>query len=50
MVTHDPADATRIADDVVLVAEGAALPPVPTTEIFVNPPAALLAYLGGEMG
>lgn len=46
MVTHDPADAKRIADDVVLVADGVAVPPVPTAEIFASPPEALLSYLG----
>ncbi len=46
MVTHDPADAKRIADNVVLVSDGVALPPVPTDAIFENPPPALQAYLG----
>ncbi|KJZ19448.1 thiamine ABC transporter ATP-binding protein [Loktanella sp. S4079] len=46
MVTHDPNDAKRIADEVVLVAEGVAHSPVPTHEIFENPPQALRAYLG----
>lgn len=50
MVTHDPADAKRIAGEVVLVADGAAMPPVATDMLFANPPAALAAYLGGEMG
>ncbi len=46
MVTHDPADAQRFASHVVLVAGGVAAPPVPTEEIFANPPPALRAYLG----
>lgn len=46
MVSHDPADAKRIADQVIVVAEGQAAPPVATDELFANPPAALQAYLG----
>lgn len=46
MVSHDPADARRIADQVVLVAEGRAHPPQPTAELLDNPPPALKAYLG----
>ncbi|MBY6135741.1 ATP-binding cassette domain-containing protein [Nocardioides marinus] len=46
MVSHEPADARRIADQVVLVAEGRAHPPQPTTELLDNPPPALKAYLG----
>ncbi len=46
MVTHDPQDALQVAEQVVLVADGAAHPPVPTAEIFRNPPAALRDYLG----
>lgn len=46
MVTHDPADARRIADDVVLVADGQATPPVATKDLFENPPRALADYLG----
>jgi thiamine transport system ATP-binding protein len=48
LVTHDPADARRIAANVVVVAEGAAAPPMPTRELFANPPAALGAYLGRD--
>ena len=47
IVTHEPEDAQRIADSVVLVAEGRAHPPVATAQIFDNPPPALRAYLGG---
>ena len=50
MVTHDPADAKRIADDVVLVAEGRAAAPVATAELFANPPAVLADYLGQKVG
>ncbi len=46
MVCHEPADARRIADQVVLVAEGRAHPPQPTAELLDNPPPALKAYLG----
>lgn len=46
MVSHDPKDARRIADQVVLVAEGTAQPPQPTSVLLDNPPPALRAYLG----
>ncbi|AHD11184.1 thiamine ABC transporter ATP-binding protein [Phaeobacter gallaeciensis] len=46
MVSHDPADARRIADQVVLVADGVAHPPMATAELLDNPPPALKAYLG----
>lgn len=46
MVSHDPQDARRIADQVVLVAEGKAHPPLATAELLDNPPPALKAYLG----
>lgn len=46
MVSHDPKDARRIADRVVLVAEGKAHPPRPTADLLDNPPPALRAYLG----
>jgi thiamine transport system ATP-binding protein len=46
MVTHDPADALRFADQTVLVADGVAQPPQATKALFDNPPAALAAYLG----
>ncbi len=50
MVTHDPADAKRIADQVVLVADGVAAAPVGTDALFADPPAALVSYLGVGMG
>ncbi|MES0809682.1 ATP-binding cassette domain-containing protein [Roseibium sp. SCPC15] len=46
MVSHAPEDARRIADRTVLVADGIAHPPVPTSELFENPPPALRDYLG----
>lgn len=46
MVTHDPADARRFAQDIVLVAEHAAHAPVPTETFFANPPKAFREYLG----
>jgi thiamine transport system ATP-binding protein len=46
MVTHDPADARRIADMVALVDAGEVQAPVVTEVLFDNPPAALKAYLG----
>ncbi|WP_342077224.1 ATP-binding cassette domain-containing protein [Yoonia sp. SS1-5] len=49
MVTHDPADALRIADETVLLADGAAAAPTATGPLFAAPPPALAAYLG-KMG
>lgn len=46
MVSHDPGDARRIADQVVLVAEGLAYAPQATGELLDNPPPALRDYLG----
>lgn len=46
MVTHDPADARRIADQTILVADGAAHPPQNTALLFQSPPQALKDYLG----
>ncbi len=46
MVTHDPDDAARIADDIILVADGKAAPPVPAKELLAHPPEALRHYLG----
>lgn len=46
MVTHDPNDAKRFADKTVLVANGIASAPVPTANLFANPPQALTDYLG----
>lgn len=46
MVTHDPRDAQRVADQVVLVADGTAQVPQETHAIFAEPPEALKDYLG----
>ncbi|KAE9630966.1 thiamine ABC transporter ATP-binding protein [Parasedimentitalea maritima] len=46
MVSHDPNDARRIADQVVLVADSQAHPPMETAALLDNPPPALKAYLG----
>lgn len=46
MVSHDPADARRIADQVILVEGGVAHPPQDTKTLLDNPPPALRAYLG----
>jgi thiamine transport system ATP-binding protein len=49
MVTHDPADARRIADHVAWVADGVVHAPQPTAAIFADPPSGLRGYLG-KMG
>lgn len=46
MVTHDPQDVRRIADDVIFVEGGQAGAPRPATALLENPPPALRAYLG----
>lgn len=46
MITHDPADALRLCDQTVLVADGVAAAPQPTAALLANPPAALRSYLG----
>jgi len=46
MVTHDPNDAQSVADQVVLVSDGVAMPPAATEALFANPPQALQDYLG----
>jgi len=46
MVTHEPNDASRIADETVVVADGQASAPKPTDQLFADPPRALAAYLG----
>ena len=46
MVTHDPQDALRIADQTVLVADGQAHAPQVTADLMKNPPPALRDYLG----
>ncbi|WP_299133008.1 thiamine ABC transporter ATP-binding protein [uncultured Amaricoccus sp.] len=46
MVTHDPRDALRIAEQTVLVMDGAVAPPAATGPLLADPPPALRAYLG----
>ncbi len=48
LVTHDPGDALRFADEVVLVADGQVHAPVPAAQMMADPPAALRAYLGAQ--
>ena len=50
LVTHDPRDARRFAQRVVLVADGRAAAPVDTEVLFADPPPALRAYLGPTSG
>ncbi|SLN34647.1 thiamine ABC transporter ATP-binding protein [Pseudooctadecabacter jejudonensis] len=44
MITHDPADAGRIADAVIGVVPGRALPPVPTQTFLTDPPDEMRDY------
>ena len=46
MVTHDPGDARRIADQIAVVADGHVSAPVATEVLLADPPPALAAYLG----
>ncbi len=46
LVSHDPQDARRFAEEPVLVADGVAHAPVETQALFNAPPEALRAYLG----
>ena len=46
MVTHDPSDARRVADQVIFLASGVASPPVDTARLFADPPPELKNYLG----
>lgn len=46
MVSHDPADARRIATLTSLVADQTVSAPAPTDMVFANPPEALKKYLG----
>ena len=46
MVSHDPADARRVAAQTVLVADSKAHAPQPTAQLLDNPPPVLAAYLG----
>jgi thiamine transport system ATP-binding protein len=46
MVTHDPADAARVADAVIGVVAGKAWEPIETARFLNDPPAAFIDYLG----
>ena len=46
LVTHNPDDALRIAENTILVADGVASPPMTTSDLLANPPASLATYLG----
>ena len=46
MITHDPSDARRIAEQVLLVADGIAHQPTDTGPLLDNPPPSLRTYLG----
>ena len=46
MVTHDPSDARRFAQEVVLVADGEAQSPISCDQFFADPPKAFRDYLG----
>lgn len=46
MVSHDPADALRIADEACVLSDGSMSKPKPTAALLAEPPADLLRYLG----
>ncbi|MCL4128379.1 UNVERIFIED_CONTAM: hypothetical protein GTU68_029818 [Idotea baltica] len=46
MVTHDPADAARVADAIIGVAPNIAWPPIETTKFLRDPPEVFKSYLG----
>lgn len=48
MVSHDPKDAERIAEEVVLVDAGRAEAPAPLRQMLADPPEALRRYLGSD--
>ena len=48
MVTHDPADALRVAERSIVVEGGRAAEPVETRALLDDPPPALRAYLGAQ--
>jgi len=50
MVTHDPEDAARLTEEIVLVSDGKAHPPQDTQAMLDDPPPALRAYLGARPG
>lgn len=46
MVTHDPNNALRIADETLLLSDQVLSPPQPTQQVMASPPEALAAYCG----
>jgi thiamine transport system ATP-binding protein len=46
MVTHDPADAARVADEVIGIVSGDAWAPIETAQFLNDPPEPFVAYLG----
>jgi thiamine transport system ATP-binding protein len=48
LVTHDPQDAQRFAQQMVLVVDGAVQAPVPAKAFFDAPPKAYRDYVGGK--
>lgn len=46
MVSHDPADARRLCDQTIVLADGMAAGPVTTGPLLDDPPPAFAAYLG----
>ena len=46
LVTHDPDDALALDGKTAFVTEGIVQPPVPTGQLFADPPRALADYLG----
>lgn len=46
LVTHDPADAQRIAGQVIAVEEGVAAQPISTANFLADPPPGMRTYLG----
>ena len=48
MVSHDPQDAARIAQEASVVADGLVAAPCETRSLLASPPAALARYLGNH--
>jgi thiamine transport system ATP-binding protein len=46
MVTHDPADAARVADAIIGVVPNVAWPPIDTKQFLSDPPNVFKSYLG----
>ncbi|MCB8875208.1 ABC transporter ATP-binding protein/permease [Acidisoma silvae] len=47
LVTHDPADAFALADDIIIVDQGQVLQAGPVNDVFLRPRSALVAHLLG---